>query len=208
LGFFGNTNPAGFEMTFDAAGNMIIGGPDGFSKSDPNGTALDTSNFPQINPHINPVWDFAFDSQNNLYVISGFGVRTSVFEYSPSGTLINTIIAGMSASSVAFDKNDVLYVGGETSDGSPSHAQIRKFLKDGTPLGILVDLPRFNSNNYVADISIVDVVPEPASFTYCALAMFGLSMSRRRRPQIAARSPSVSLALPNRPRFRVAAWSP
>ena len=170
LGVFAtiSTGPPGatFELVFDANGRLYA--PDGelVERFDLDGTSMGT--FASIS-RSTFIIDLAFDSHSNLYVMS---FADEIYKFDPSGAPLGIILTGSDLSRMTI-KDDVLYIGVSNT--------IRKFLTDGSPLGLFVA----NLPGTAVDLEFVNIVPEPTGFATFALGVF--AFSARFRPHFANR---------------------
>jgi hypothetical protein len=133
------------SMAFDPIGNLYVG-HSAINKFSSNGSPLGTFGSGT------PVADLAFDSIGNLYVARH---TNSIQVFSSNDQFVRFIQTDFSVDSVAFDSNDIMYLGGRTMLG-PVQSVIRRYHTDGTLLGNLAVMP----GNRVSDLVVVDLVPE------------------------------------------------
>jgi hypothetical protein len=155
-------------LAFDASGNLYAAGLFAIHKFYPNGVRGDFSSRPGLS------FDFALDSFGNLYSAAS----SSIQKFNAAGTVVQTINTGFIVDAVAVDSNDILYVGGRDN----LSATIRRFSTDGTPLGIFYQFPA--QIDFIDDLAIANVVPEPSSGILLVSVCIGLPLFRRTRSML------------------------
>jgi hypothetical protein len=174
LGVYGTT-PASLaaSLAYDASGNLYAGSRSAIYKFDPNGVR---TNFASVPGQL--TFDLALDSFGNLFAAGLIeGPMWRIWKFNAAGSLIQTINPGFEVDAVAFDSDDILYAGGRDLS-IPARVTIRRFSATGTPLGTFYQFPA--QIEFIDDLAIANVVPEPSSAVLLISACIGLPRFRRR----------------------------
>jgi hypothetical protein len=176
LGVFAITQYDGvgapLSLAFDASGNLFVNTSQEISSFDTSGAPLGV-----FAASKKPSSDIAFDGIGNLYRSDS----SSITVLSPSGDELRTITHGFTAHALAFDTNDIMYVGGHDNT-KEIHAVIKKFLADGTPLGTIVQVPALPGHvAEIIDVVIVNQNPEPTTLTMLFVGFLGMTSHRLNR---------------------------
>jgi len=170
---------APFDLEFDSTGRLYVPNYEGgIDRFDADGNWLGTF---ATHPG-GPVVDMAFDRQGNLYALSFTSDR--IVKFNSQGNLLGTVVQGIgNLRALAFDDNDVLFVGGWTG---LDVGFVKKYLPDGAFIGDFST----NMGGAVRVLTFGAAIPEPSSDV---LMFLGLSLTlvhtakRPRRRRIAGR---------------------